>query len=147
MNDDKKKKKIAYNNEYNKKHYDRINMFIPQGYKDKVKDRASSLNMAMSDYIFTLVSNDLNGITVSLDEKRFSDEDMAMLKKWRIATEYYDMIESISHDVGSYVITLKRGYINDDTKSRFVYAKNREEIRTNIAKSHKKPIENNNIKC
>ena len=131
-------KKTDYINSYNNEHYDRINMFIPKGYKEQIKDRAKSLGISMSDYIFTLISNDLNGIKIGIDEQILSDDDMALLKKWKIATQYYEMIENVSYSFGNYVIKLKNGYINDFSESRFVYGKSREDLRAKLSKSHKK---------
>ena len=56
-------KKTEYINKYNKTHYDRINMFIPKGYKEQIKDRAKGLGIGMNDYIFQLILNDLNGVS------------------------------------------------------------------------------------
>lgn len=41
--------KVKYNNEYNKGHYDRINLMIAKGYKERIKD---SLGVGLSEYIF-----------------------------------------------------------------------------------------------
>ena len=78
--------KVKYNNEYNKGHYDRINLMIAKGYKERIKEKADSLGVGLSEYIFTLICNDLDGTGTNIKEQKqgFSDEDMALLKKWPI---------------------------------------------------------------
>ena len=131
--------KVKYNNEYNKGHYDRINLMIAKGYKERIKEKADSLVVGLSEYIFTLICNDLDGATTDIKEQKqgFSDEDMALLKKWQVTSRYYDMIENVSLNKGDYYIQLKAGYINDITESREIHTKTAHDMRITITKSHK----------
>ena len=128
-----------YNNDYKKEHYDRINVLIAKGYKERIKEKADSLGVGLSEYIFTLICNDLDGATTDIKEQKqgFSDEDMELLKKWQVTSRYYDMIENVSLTKGDYYIQLKAGYINDVTGSREIHTKTAHDMRVTITKSHK----------
>ncbi|MBR1865240.1 MAG: hypothetical protein IJ801_01900 [Lachnospiraceae bacterium] len=132
-------RKTEYNNRYNKEHYDRINMFMPKGYKEQIKSKADELEIGLSEYIFTLICNDLSGVSANIsDQKQGLDDDgLALLKKWQVAKRYIEMIENVSYTTGNYYIQLKAGYINDVTGSREIHAKNSSEIRVVVTKSHK----------
>ena len=130
-------KKTEYINKYNKTHYDRINMFIPKGYKEQIKDRAKGLGIGMNDYIFQLILNDLNGVSESIAKQTFNEEDKEMLEKWQVTSRYFEMIESVSYSPGNYFIKLKAGYINDVSGNRYIHASNRDEIKRIVNKSHK----------
>ena len=54
------KAKIAANNRYNEKAYDRINIAVPKGSKDKIKAHAESLSMSLNAYINKLIDEDMN---------------------------------------------------------------------------------------
>lgn len=137
------KNRTEYKNQYAKDHYDRINMQIPKGYKERIKARADSLGVGMSDYIFTLICNDLYDSDVNIaDQKQgITDEDMVLLGRLRVSSIYYKMIENISLSKGDYYIQLKAGYINDITKSREIHVKTIGELRAIIIKSHKLGLE------
>lgn len=143
--------KTEYNNQYNKNHYDRINMFVPIGFKKIIKEKADLLGISMNEYIVTLINNDINGLSktdIKKQKQALDDDGIKLLEKWQIAKRYYDMIENVSYTVGSYDIQLKAGYINDLTGSRWIHANNSTEIRLIIPKSHKvarKLIDNNGI--
>ena len=124
---------------YRKEHYDRINMFIPKGYNERIKEKAKGLNISLSEYIFTLICNDLDGTSTSIKEQKqgFSDEDMALLNKWQVSKRYYEMIENVSLIKGDYYIQLKAGYINDITGSREIHTKTAHDMRVTVTKSHK----------
>lgn len=93
----------------------------------------------MSEYIFTLICNDLDGTSTSIKEQKqgFSDEDMALLNKWQVSKRYYEMIENVSLIKGDYYIQLKAGYINDITGSREIHTKTAHDMRVTVTKSHK----------
>lgn len=127
-----------YLNQYTKDHYDRINLAIPKGYKERIKAKADELGVGLSEYIFTLICNDLEGVSKEIKEQKqgFSDEDKALLDKWQVRPLYYDMIANVSLAKGDYYIQLKPGYINDVTQSRELHAKTSHEMRILITKSH-----------
>ena len=65
-----------------------------------------------------------------------------MLDKWQVAAKYREMIESMHvEEINGmnkhYTIILKKGYINDVTGSRNIYADRMQDIRRIITKSHK----------
>lgn len=44
-----------YKNDFAKEHYDRINLTIPKGIKDKIKAAAKTANMSTNEYILTAI--------------------------------------------------------------------------------------------
>ena len=101
--------RTEYKNQYQKEHYDRINLTIAKGYKERIKEKADSLNISLSEYIFTLICNDLDGTSTNIQEQKqgISDEDMELLKKWQVSKRYYEMIENVSLNKGDYYVQLK----------------------------------------
>ena len=51
---------IAYQNKYIKEKYDRINLTIPKGKKEKKKKKATAIGKSVNEYINTLIDNDMN---------------------------------------------------------------------------------------
>lgn len=47
--------KIAYNNEFNKTHYDRVAVMLPAGMKDELKAAADAAGMSVNKYILTAI--------------------------------------------------------------------------------------------
>lgn len=50
---------IRYNNDYNARAYDRINLIVPKGDKETIKARADELGESISGYINKLIADDL----------------------------------------------------------------------------------------
>lgn len=50
---------IKYNNGYNARTYDRINLMVPKGDKEIVKARADELGQSVNGYINKLIADDL----------------------------------------------------------------------------------------
>ena len=60
MPEDKAKfDKIAYNNAFNAAAYDRINLTVPKGDKDKIKAHAQSKGESVNAYINRLIQEDM----------------------------------------------------------------------------------------
>ncbi len=59
-----------YKNQYNKEHYERIGIYLPKGYREKIKTAAKELNMSVNEYIFTLICNALNGVGGIISEQK-----------------------------------------------------------------------------
>ncbi|MBP3699660.1 MAG: Arc family DNA-binding protein [Oscillospiraceae bacterium] len=57
--EEKKFDKIAYNNQFNAKAYDRINLTIPKGKRDVIKAYAESLGESVNGYIWRLIQEDM----------------------------------------------------------------------------------------
>lgn len=58
--EEKKFDKIAYNNQFNAKAYDRINITVPKGKKDEIKAHAESLGESVNGYIWRLIQEDMS---------------------------------------------------------------------------------------
>lgn len=57
--EEKKFDKIAYNNQFNAKAYDRINLTVPKGKKDEIKAHAESRGESVNAYIWRLIQEDM----------------------------------------------------------------------------------------
>lgn len=64
--------KTAYKNKYNLENYDRINLTVTKGDKEKIKERADALGVSINAYIKTLIKDDMENST----NRRKSDRDM-----------------------------------------------------------------------
>ena len=64
--------KTDYKNKYNLENYDRINVTVSKGEKEKIKERAEALGMSINSYINNLIKEDMqNG-----RGRKKSDRDM-----------------------------------------------------------------------
>lgn len=133
--------RTEYKNEYYKEHYDRINLALPKGEKEKIKNAAKGLGMSINEYLYALVCDDLATGESKFGKKKqgFNTEQQGMLEKWQVPKKYYDMIEDISYSKeDGYFIYLKKGYVNDVTGCRSIHCEKISEVRSFIARSHKK---------
>lgn len=134
-------KRIKYRNDYTKNNYDRINLVVPKGTKEKLKAAAQELGLSMNEYIYKLIAYDLAaGASKMGSRTKVLKEDIeTLLRKWQIPKKYYEMIQEASYDKeDGYYIQLKDGYINDATQDRTIRCKKTSEIRMLVNKSHKK---------
>lgn len=128
-----------YMNAYQKEHYDRINMIVPKGVKNKIKEVAEMMNVSVSEYVLMLIDEDLSNGSSKLATKKvgFDKDQELLLQKLQVPKKYYDMIEDLSFDKEQgYFIHLKNGFVNDVTGSRNIICKTTKEVRTVIVKSH-----------
>lgn len=51
---------IAYQNEYNRKKYDRINLTMPKGKKERVRVAAAAAGQSVNEYINAAIEKALN---------------------------------------------------------------------------------------
>lgn len=58
-NNDKEFNQIKYQNEYNKKNYDRFQFMAPKGTKEVIKEAASSAGQSVSEYILQAIRDRL----------------------------------------------------------------------------------------
>lgn len=133
--------RTAYKNQHIKEHYDRINLTVPKGEKDRIKTAADGLGVSVNEYLYMLVCDDLcNGASKLGNKKQgFTEEHKRMLEKWQVAQKYYEMIEDMAYSKeDGYFIYLKEGYVNDVSGNRSIHAEKTSEIRRIIVKSHKK---------
>ena len=133
--------RTEYKNQFYKEHYDRINLAIPKGEKERIRKTAESLGMAINEYIYALICDDIATGRSRFGEKKqgFSEEQQRMLEKWQVPRKYYDMIQDMSYTKEEgYFIYLKEGYVNDITGSRNIHCEKTAEVRRVIVKTHKK---------
>ena len=50
---------VKYNNEYNKKAYDRINLTVPKGYREVIREAANASRESVNEFILRLVRNEI----------------------------------------------------------------------------------------
>ena len=50
---------IAYQNDYIKEKYDRINLTVPKGRKEEIKKRAAAVGKSVNEYINSLIDDDI----------------------------------------------------------------------------------------
>lgn len=55
----KKSDAVKYNNEYNKKSYDRINLTVPKGYREVIRDVANANGESVNEFILRLVRDEI----------------------------------------------------------------------------------------
>lgn len=53
---------VKYNNEYNKKSYDRINFTVPKGYREVIRDAANANGESVNEFILRLIRNEIGDI-------------------------------------------------------------------------------------
>ena len=99
--------RTAYKNQKRDAAYDRIELALPLGTKDRLKEVSGTLGISVNDYIGRLVKADL--------EKDHKPEDLtSMLLKWEVKAKYHSMIQDASFlPTSGYYIKLKKGFIND----------------------------------
>lgn len=51
---------IAYQNDYIKEKYDRINLTVPKGRKEEIKKKAAAVGKSVNEYINSLIDGDMN---------------------------------------------------------------------------------------
>lgn len=133
--------RTEYKNQYSRERYDRLNLVLPKGQKELLKEQCDKMELSVNEYIRLLIQNDMINGTSKLKEKMsgFTDEQYKLMDKWQIPTKYRDMIQDFhySKDDG-YFIRLKKGYINDVTGSRIIQVEKIQQVRLTINKSHKK---------
>ena len=130
--------RTAYKNQHIKDHYDRINLVVPKGKKDIIRQIAEEMDMSVNEYICTLIFKDIaTGHSQMQVHKGLTEEQIEQLDKWQVAAKYRQMIESLSGSMTEgYVIRLKKGFINDVSGSNMIVVRTTKEIRQVIVKSH-----------
>lgn len=136
--------RTVYKNQFIKEHYDRINLILPKGQKERIKEACYCNGVSVNDYLFRLISIDLSGDSRVLKHQNIlSGEQISLLDKWQVAQKYREMIESMDvEEVNGmnkhYTIILKQGYINDVTGNRVIHCDKTADLRRLIVKTHKK---------
>ncbi len=137
------KKKINSRTDYKNKQrdatYDRIELILPLGTKDRLKQISSTLGISVNDYVGRLIKADL--------EKDHKHEDLtAMLLKWEVKEKYHSMIQSASFlPTTGYYIKLKKGFTNDHFGSDEILCATTREVRHVMQFTH--PVRNPEEMC
>lgn len=132
--------RTEYANEKIKELYDRINLTVPKGKKDEIKQVLIGSGKSVNEYIYMLICTDLSdsGSRILKMRHGLTPEQEAMLDKWQVPKKYHEMIESMSYDKKEgYYIYLKEGYINDVTGSRTIRTEKTQNLRMIVNKSRK----------
>ena len=109
----------AYKNKYNSCHYDRINLFVPKGEKDRLKLMAAAQGISLNEYICRLIL------------KRESD----ILDRMQVAEKYRKMILCITGSTKEgYTVQLRKGYIHSESGTDTFYCRTKPELRKSIKK-------------
>lgn len=123
-------KRTEYKNEHKKAKYDRLELVLPIGWKDKIKEIASVMGISVNDYVSRLIKADI-------EQDHKPEELSAMLIKWGVMEKYHPMIESASYTkIKGYFIRLKSGFINDNFASNEIICKTSKEIRHIMQLTH-----------
>jgi len=132
--------RTEYANEKIRELYDRINLTVPKGKKDEIKQVLSGSGKSVNEYIYMLICADLDGTGSRILKKQYglTPEQEKQLDKWQVPRKYHEMIESMSYDKKEgYYIYLKEGYINDVTGSRTIRTEKTQNLRMIVNKSRK----------
>lgn len=131
--------RIKYKNEYCKKNYDRVEVLLAKGQKSKLESHCNNLNISISEYIRTLITNDISVNSPIFRDNIKGNEIHELLNKWQVPKKYRHMIETASYSKeDGYFVKLKDGYINSITNTKIIKVKTTTELRLTINKSHKK---------
>ena len=65
-------KSTKYKNEFIQNNYDRINLTVPKGVKEKMKERAEVQGMSVNSYIYSLVLKDIPELSKSSSDEKSS---------------------------------------------------------------------------
>ena len=129
-----------YKNKHIKENYDRISLVLPKGKKSLLKSFCEKMDISLNEYIKLLIQADTRSGTSKMMSmmQGFTEEQRQMMDKWQIPEKYRDMIQDFSYSKGEgYFIRLKRGYINDITRSRIIHVEKMKDVRMTINKSRK----------
>ena len=122
--------RTEYKNDFRKTKYDRLELTLPEGYKDRLKEIASIIGISVNDYVGRLIKADI--------EKDHKPEELVtMLKRWEVKEKYHPMIQDASFlPTSGYYIKLKKGFINDHFNSDEILCSTTREIRHVMQFSH-----------
>lgn len=116
-------KRTEYKNKHKKTKYDRLEIVLPIGYKDKIKEVAALMNISVNDYVGRLIKHDL-------EYSHTPQNLICLLNTWGVKKKYHHMIESASYTkLKGYFIKLKHGFINDEFECDEIICKTSKEIR------------------
>ena len=93
-----------YKNDFRKEKYDRLELTLPQGTKDRLKEVSAIIGISVNEYVNRLIKADI--------EKDHKPEDMVtMLQRWEVQRKYHPMIQDATFlPTTGYYIKLKKGF-------------------------------------
>lgn len=101
--------RTEYKNKHSKEHYDRINLAVPKGMKEVIKNLASDKGMSISAYLQDLIRQDQEGL---FDTMQIAEKNRQMISG----------IQGNMHD--GYDVIFKDGHI--------VHCRTKKDVRSNI---------------
>ena len=124
------KTRTEYKNQHRTAKYDRLELTLPSGTKDRLKEISSAMGISVNEYLNRLIKHDI-------DNDHKPEDFKTMLKKWGIQEKYHPMIESASYTKGQgYFIKLKKGFISDYSGSDEIICKTVNEIKHIMKLTH-----------
>lgn len=132
--------RTEYKNQHGREHYDRLNLVLPKGQKELLKNFCEKMDLSVNEYIKLLIEEDTRSGESKLISKMigFSEEQRQMMDKWQVPEKYRDMIQDLHYSKeDGYFIRLKKGYINDVTGSNIIHVDRMKDVRLTINKSRK----------
>lgn len=101
--------RTQYKNQHSKEHYDRINLAVPKGMKEVIKNLASDKGMSISAYLQDLIRQDQEGL---FDTMQIAEKNRQMISG----------IQGNMHD--GYDVIFKDGHI--------VHCRTKKDVRSKI---------------
>lgn len=119
-----------YKNDYKKAKYDRLELTLPNGWKDRLKEVSSTMGISVNEYVCRLIKQDI-------DNDHKPEDMMTMLNRWEVKEKYHPMIESAAYIKNQgYYIKLKKGFISDYSDSEEIICKTTRELRSIMQLTH-----------
>ena len=118
-----------YKNNYNKSHYDRINLVVPAGKKDEIRTLAIAKNMSVNEYIWYAITKEMhNADTIDsfdISNRRYVGSKRALISFIRSALKHirFDSFADIFAGTGvvaSAFNSRKRTITNDILYSNYI---------------------------
>lgn len=134
-----KDSRTDYKNQHKATKYDRLEVVVPFGTKDRLKEISSLMGISLNDYICRLIKADI-------DQDHKEESMVSMLVRWEVKEKYHPMIESASYTKSQgYYIRLKKGFINDHSGTQEIMCKNTRLLRHIMQYTH--PVRNPEELC
>ena len=110
--------------------YDRVELVLPLGMKDRLKEVSSTIGISVNDYVARLIFADL-------DKDHKKEDFVTMLNRWEVKPKYHPMIQDAFFiPTTGYYIKLKKGFINDLDGSDEILCRTTKEIRHIMQLTH-----------